>query len=395
MAARQAMEMGLHHKISLKDNFPDQKMRELAIRVFWCTYALDRRWSFGTSLSFALNDKDIDSDLPEPGEDFQYLRCMVAHGRLCSKVWDAIPPPGSTFMTIPRDTVSFLDFLTQSWLSQIPPDLQLRHPRLGLAPRAQPRVIHRLRALLYLRGNHIRMLIHRHYVISTSNIMNDLQSARLVVEIAKDSIQVLVHLNESSDIYACQQNVFNYFLLSALAVIMLAVCHAPTLFAKSCREGFLSATDLVKGFSRQSVASRRLWKSIQGLVPGVRTLGLQAEAESRRQESNAASQHMSDSDTAVGHSPSINMEDTGMSNYHQTAFNQPWANLMNQNGLGMGSPIPDSYQISNDLTGLFDAFGQTLDNATSDAGPGIYGPNDFSMAPGDVQEIARRFHGLI
>jgi len=60
------MEMGLHHRISLQDNFPDAKMRELAIRVFWCTYALDRRWSFGTSLSFALNDKDIDSDLPEP-----------------------------------------------------------------------------------------------------------------------------------------------------------------------------------------------------------------------------------------------------------------------------------------------------------------------------------------
>jgi hypothetical protein len=27
---------------------------------------LDRRWSFGTSLSFALVDRDIDPELPEP-----------------------------------------------------------------------------------------------------------------------------------------------------------------------------------------------------------------------------------------------------------------------------------------------------------------------------------------
>lgn len=60
------MEMGLHHKSSLEDNFPNPRTRELATRVFWCAYALDRRWSFGTSLSFALNDKDIDPNLPEP-----------------------------------------------------------------------------------------------------------------------------------------------------------------------------------------------------------------------------------------------------------------------------------------------------------------------------------------
>jgi hypothetical protein len=228
------------------------------------------------------------------------------------------------------------------------------------------------------------MLIHRHYVISTVNIMNDLQNARLVIEIAKDSIQVLVHLNESSDIYACQQNVFNYFLLSALAVIMLAVCHAPSLFAKSCREGFLSATDLVRGFSRQSVASRRLWRSIQGLVPGVRTLGLQAEAESRRQESASASQHVSDAETAIQPPDTLSMD------FRQSAFDQPWDSMMAHN-----ASIPDSYQISNDLTGLFDAFGQTIENPTSDPSGGYFGLNEHGIAPGDIQEIARRFHGLI
>ncbi|KAM0374557.1 hypothetical protein ACHAPY_008176 [Fusarium culmorum] len=66
IAAREALEMGLHRKRSLLDNFKDTDSRRLATRVFWCVYVLDRRWSFGTSLSFALVDKDIDPELPKP-----------------------------------------------------------------------------------------------------------------------------------------------------------------------------------------------------------------------------------------------------------------------------------------------------------------------------------------
>lgn len=65
-AARGALEMGLHRKQSLMDNFRDAGARKLATRVFWCIYALDRRWTFGTSLSFALHDRDMDPELPEP-----------------------------------------------------------------------------------------------------------------------------------------------------------------------------------------------------------------------------------------------------------------------------------------------------------------------------------------
>lgn len=58
--------MGLHRKATLLDTFPEQGQRDLAVSVFWVIYLLDRRWSFGTSLSFALVDRDIDAELPEP-----------------------------------------------------------------------------------------------------------------------------------------------------------------------------------------------------------------------------------------------------------------------------------------------------------------------------------------
>ena len=66
VAARLCFEMGLHRRNSLLKNFTNEVEYLNAVRVFWCIYALDRRWSFGTGLPFALQDTDIDPLLPEP-----------------------------------------------------------------------------------------------------------------------------------------------------------------------------------------------------------------------------------------------------------------------------------------------------------------------------------------
>lgn len=64
--AHMCIEMGLHRKDSLMKAFPDDGERDRVIRVFWCIYVLDRRWSFGTGLPFVMQDADIDPNLPEP-----------------------------------------------------------------------------------------------------------------------------------------------------------------------------------------------------------------------------------------------------------------------------------------------------------------------------------------
>ena len=46
--------------------FPNEEERSWAIKLFWSIYVLDRRWSFGTGMPFALQDTDIDPQLPEP-----------------------------------------------------------------------------------------------------------------------------------------------------------------------------------------------------------------------------------------------------------------------------------------------------------------------------------------
>lgn len=378
--------MGLHRKQSLLDNFKDAEERKLAVQVFWVVYELDRRWSFGTSLSFALNDRDIDTQLPEPGKAYPYLKGMIAYARLCSRVWESLPPYGSLLQTIPKETEDYLDFITSNWLLSIPQELQFRHPRLGLAPKSQPRLLHRLRTLLYLRGNHMRTLIHRHHVLTPDNIKADLQSARLVVDIAKDSIQVLVHLNETSDIYARQQSVYHYYLLSALAVLLLAVCHAPSMFAEASRESFVSAVELVKGFSRHGTASRRLWKSIKGLLPVVKSLGMHGEAGV--QSGNPTLKEAAESSTANGVQQSLQLDPSA------TEMLNMWNGGEFNFNTDLG-PMPDVLNIGDELIDLYDAFGTAA--TTQPVQPNLSADSfgEQGLSVWEIREISRHFQGLL
>ena len=58
--------MGLHRHETVTKTYPDKDECCLALKVFWSIYVLDRRYSFGTGMPFAVPEADIDPSLPEP-----------------------------------------------------------------------------------------------------------------------------------------------------------------------------------------------------------------------------------------------------------------------------------------------------------------------------------------
>ena len=58
--------MGLHRREILAKSLLSLEERSQACKLFWSIYVLDRRWSFGTGMPFAIQDADIDPTLPEP-----------------------------------------------------------------------------------------------------------------------------------------------------------------------------------------------------------------------------------------------------------------------------------------------------------------------------------------
>jgi hypothetical protein len=58
--------LGLHRHDILTKAYPKHEERKWVLRLFWVIYHLDRRWSFGTGMPFAMQDSDIDPQLPDP-----------------------------------------------------------------------------------------------------------------------------------------------------------------------------------------------------------------------------------------------------------------------------------------------------------------------------------------
>ncbi|KJK65563.1 fungal transcription factor regulatory middle homology region [Aspergillus parasiticus SU-1] len=273
---RMCLEKGLHRRETLQQPAILAEGKERILRLFWSIYVLDMRWSFGTGMPFALEDTDIDPWLPEPEEKTPYLRVMIRYSRIAAKVWKFISAFNNT-NEIKKDEMNYLDWQVLRWAAAIPDSLRLDQP----FDQAQqdPRSIRRLRSLLYLRANQLRMLIYRPVLHSAAHIMRYPAESQVVVDLAKDTIQFITKLNETSDIYRLQQVTFNWFLVSALAVLFLAVSQTPAQFSAHSKVEFYMALELVKGFSPRSYVSRRLWRSIKGLRRLGPQLGLQTHQQ--------------------------------------------------------------------------------------------------------------------
>ncbi|RAH49310.1 putative C6 transcription factor [Aspergillus brunneoviolaceus CBS 621.78] len=263
---RMCLEKGLHRRETLGQPAIVAAGRDRVLRLFWSIYILDIRWSFGTGMPFSLEDSDIDPWLPEPEEKTPYLRVMIRYSRIAAKVWKFISAFNNT-NEIKKDEMNYLDWQVQQWVMNIPEILRLEQPPLSASKTEPkpPRSLHRLRALLYLRSNQLRMLIHRPVLHSAAHIVRYPAESQMVVDLARETIRFITRLNETTDIYRLQQVTFNWFLVSAVAVLFLAVAQAPSQFGSVCREDFYLALELIKGFSTKSYISLRLWKSIRSL----------------------------------------------------------------------------------------------------------------------------------
>ena len=293
------------------------------------------------------------------GGSVPYLECMVSYGRISSRVWEAVAGFGNKAIDV--DKVAFLDFQLQKWRQSIPEDLRLSITQITSKDNVQPRSLQRLQVLLYLRANHMQILVHRHNVLSPRGVLENRTGAHLVTDIAKDTIRLLVRLRESSTLYETQQSVFNYFLISALSAVFLAVCHAPAEFSNLCRDEFFNALSLLKDLSSRSSSAKRLWKSLRGLKNVAPQLGLTPSDEYQTLSALPldTSANSRGSVIPINHTHHPQATPSLLSRNNDTS-GRPWLanHVANVNSVpDTNFSMPDMFQISCDLTDMFEAFG--------------------------------------
>lgn len=373
LTARLCIELGLHRRETYEMIKDDSERVETTL-LFWAIYVLDRRWSLGTGMPFALQDADIDPLLPKPADHSPYLNCMIQYSALGSKVWRTVvstPSPLSSGGTS-ADEMAYLDYQVVQWHRNVPVHLRFEHPSqsaqslnpIGPSPSRAGR---RLRILLYLRANQMRILIYRPVLHSATSIMQFRNQAHIVVDVAKDTIRVLTHINQTTDLYRTQQVLFNAFLTSALAVMFLAIAHTPAIFADAVREEFYMALELVRGFSKDSFVSKRLWKTIRVLKEVAPHVGLAVGKNSddpqllrqRLQQQRGQGQGQGQTSGDVDPSRSAAVAMAGLAGHDVTDEMALFQNGRHDNSLWSGamgsSSSPEG--IANDLTSLFEAAG--------------------------------------
>ncbi|KHO01653.1 Casein kinase II, regulatory subunit [Metarhizium album ARSEF 1941] len=240
---RLCLEAGIHQTRGLT-RIRDDVERRNALNSFWSAYVLDRRWAFGTGLPYSVQDDEIDPTLPLPDE-YPFLVAMITYSRLGAKVWRQVSHFGPVLAReLRQEEIDSLDREILQWYEKVPDEVK------------------------------IRIWLYTPILHSATSIMQHPGQAQRVVDLAKDTIQYLNHLNGTTNLYRRSQTFYHQFLASAISVVFLASVHAPVRFSAVCREEFYLALDLVKDLSAKSWVSKRLWRTIKSLKDVAPRFGL-------------------------------------------------------------------------------------------------------------------------
>ncbi|KAK7424761.1 hypothetical protein QQX98_000344 [Neonectria punicea] len=275
--ARLCLELGIHQRMGLV-KIQDEDERKNALNSFWSAYVLDRRWAFGTGLPYVVQDEEIDADLPFPKEH-PYLVAMITYSRVGAKVWRQVSHFGPVLSRDLRpEDIENLDQEILDWYDAVPEEIKVRNWDKDKHITSTPSYnLQRLRIWTYLRLNQMRVWLYTPVLHSATSIMSNPVQSQRVVDIAKDTIRYLSHLNNTTNLYRRVQVFYHQFLTSAIAVVFLASVHAPVRFSATCREEFYMALELVKDLSVKSWASQRLWRTIRSLKDVAPRFGLNPE----------------------------------------------------------------------------------------------------------------------
>ncbi|KAJ4245817.1 hypothetical protein NW762_013941 [Fusarium torreyae] len=253
----------LLQELDCQDNSHDVDIDD---KLFWTAYTLDRRWSFGTGLPFAILDTDITRKckLDDGSLSSAYLNQMVSYCNIASDVRKSLfnLSPSVASSTSTRD---FLEFRVLQWQQNLPLRLRFQGPSDMFDPSKETRGEYKLRLMLYLRASQMRIVIHRKFATIFESDTLDPSTTRDMIEVAQGTIHVLLSIARQTDIYYAQHKNFNHFLETALSLLLLILCSPEASQHPSCLRDVLMAMEFIGQLAKKSPISEKLKKRLQGI----------------------------------------------------------------------------------------------------------------------------------
>lgn len=190
---------------------------------------------------------------------------MLEFAKLSGKVQHSISAHIRGVHSFSPDEMDYLNFQFERWFESLPLALKL-HVIHGRGQREDGEGEDNvkgtfLRLVLFARKNQARLLVYRPSLISAESAAQHPKHVSVAVDIAKETI---ITIADNASIYEKQTVVFNHFVLSSLAVLVLAATHASEQHSEErIRSAFQAGVSLIKAGGRVSQVTSRLWERVQ------------------------------------------------------------------------------------------------------------------------------------
>lgn len=238
------------------------------------------------------------------------------------------------------DELDYLDYQIVQWYESLPQHLRLNQRQTQQQTHSQNLTY--LQAILFVRKSHLRNLVYRPILQSSSRIEQSHRHSQQGVQIAKESIQVLGELTSHTLLIQKYALFFKHLVLTSFGNLLLAVVNAAPLLWDSVRTEFDAALDLIRLLSAKSAPLQRLWQRLEGLRD------LQAELS---RASDLVTFHDCDPEGS-NHSPNgLSLEDLFPSEFHGT---DPKEQNKSFNLIAGDAEIREHFNNLFDVSGGFD-----------------------------------------
>ncbi|KAG5776119.1 hypothetical protein H9Q73_010224 [Fusarium xylarioides] len=296
----------------------------------------------------------------DSSHSLSYLKEMVLFCGIASDVRSFFLGTLASRLQGSSSAQDYLQFRVVQWQQNLPRRLQFNGINDKFDMATEKRGDYKLRLMLYLRANQMRTIILRKAASRFGSHNIDTSNFQVMIQVARDTIQVLAKLSRETDIYNAQHKTFNHFLETALSSLLLVTCYASPDQSKDCLQDVVTATQLIHRLARESPITMRLRDKLQTI---------------RKATDELRSQRYTGNGEGFGSVPGIGAtrveQDSGFSEAaHATNLTEDPVLL---NGLATTANIPvglfdiepaDSTWVGTDPS-LFNNLGQILGNCES------------------------------
>jgi hypothetical protein len=203
---------------------------------------------------------------------------LTKYFRLAAKIVPPLPKFGESLQLIDNSTCVSLDIQIDQWALATTSNFSSQYNGIRDSLNLQQTVLPtNQEGFVTVCANQLKIVLYKHNLFSPENITRCPDLSSKAVSYAIDTVQLCRRLSSTTGIYESLAPHYNFHLLSAIAVLYLAIKNAPTRFS-NIAEDIFSGLELLEMCCKAGRGSDRLLMRVQALNQAMQNLAISSKS---------------------------------------------------------------------------------------------------------------------